>query len=68
MKRAMKSSATCALILTLCTALSGCGNGAISGTSCAGWKKILASSRDTDGTLSQVEQHNEQGRRIGCWK
>ena len=44
--------------------LSGCAG---SGWSCAGWEKIAPSRKDTSGTKAAILEHNNFGRKQGCW-
>lgn len=67
-KHGTKSLAKSLAFLAVTLALSGCAHEGTSGTSCAGWKRIIASSHDTDETLRQVEENNQYGRSMGCWK
>lgn len=53
-----------AALAVIGTLLAGC-QGA--GWSCAGWQKIEPSRTDTDGTKAQVLEHNNFGRKQGCW-
>ena len=56
------------LLLSLSMLLPSCGDPAGSArTSCAGWRPIAASAKDTEATLRQVLAHDETGRRLGCW-
>ena len=56
------------LLLSLPTLLMSCAAGAPSGvSSCAGWRRIIASAADTTDTLRQVLAHDDTGKRLGCW-
>jgi hypothetical protein len=55
------------MLSALLILLVSCAPAAPSGTSCAGWRRIVGSAQDTPGTLRQVLAHDDTGRRLGCW-
>ena len=72
-KRRLRLAKLCALIS--CAILTGCAQTTGSGgkidasplTFCQGARPILWSARDTDGTISQVKEHNAVGANACGW-
>ena len=58
--RALKNTIA---ISALALLLAGCGS------TCAGWKSLNPSRKDvlTEGTKTQIVEHNSYGERQGCW-